>query len=179
MTINCLITFWYNNYKSCFTLCSQIIIIIMSLVANQHCTCNVHDIQRLMGVQWFVHIVVDLALTVPCTVDSYKPHLVMLKHVTTKVKCRSSGNSALWLAIMEEKIVHDSAVKFATTKSNGKPCGYMYTVHDMFRKVLPTVQLHVPCKVFEAHDAYRKQGYAYIYRLIFGGCFIDLNYRSC
>lgn len=43
----------------------------------------------------------------------------MLKHVTTKVKCRSSGNSALWLAVMEEKMVHESAVKFATTKNNG------------------------------------------------------------
>ena len=43
----------------------------------------------------------------------------MLKHVTTKVKCLSSGNSALWLAVMEEKMVHESAVKFATTKSNG------------------------------------------------------------
>jgi len=44
----------------------------------------------------------------------------MLRHMTTKVKCRSSGNSALWLAVMEEKIVHESTVKLATSKSNGK-----------------------------------------------------------
>lgn len=44
----------------------------------------------------------------------------MLKQVTTKMKCRSGGNSALWLAIQEEKVVRESAAKFAIAKSNGK-----------------------------------------------------------
>ena len=66
-----------------------------------------------------IRVVVFLAYYVHCLLQSHTCS-IMFKHMTTKVKCRSSGNSALWLAVMEEKIVHESAVKFATTKSNGK-----------------------------------------------------------